>query len=97
MDNIDYRVYFLDASKTNCSNLRLSVFLHELEKKGAQTNITTLRFEKERFNSLRCKISMSDFKNSSGMKLIKESEFAFMKYKGFDYLNLRIYFVIEGL
>ncbi|TNV79738.1 hypothetical protein FGO68_gene2781 [Halteria grandinella] len=96
MENMDYRVYFLNQSQTNCSNLRISIFLYELESKG-QKNITTMKFVQEAYNALRCKISMKDFSNTDAAKNLTQSELAFMKYDRFSYLNLRLYFVIEGL
>lgn len=73
------------------------MFFYELEVKGSQKNISSLKFESEKYNLLRCKISMELFTNSSAALALNADELAFMKYKQFDYLNLRMYFVIEGL
>ena len=97
LEMMDYRVYFLDPNKANCNKLKISIFFYELEVKGPQKNVSTLTFDKELYNNLRCKIQMSKFSNTTGMQQLNNNELAFMKYKGFDYLNLRMYFVIEGL
>jgi hypothetical protein len=40
---------------------------------------------------------MNKFLETAGAKNLQASELAFMKYAPFDYLNLRLYFVITGL